>query len=145
MIEIIEGSLPDALQVLGKLPEFDPLLSTEHYLERVKNKQQLTLLAKVNGELAGCKVAYDRDNDGMLYSWLGGVAPQHRKKGLARRMADYQESWALKNGYRGIRFKTLNRHKAMLTFAINNGFQISQVKPKDELENYRITLIKHLL
>ena len=81
MIEIIEGSLPDALQVLGKLPEFDPLLSTEHYLERVKNKQQLTLLAKVNGELAGCKVAYNRDNDGMLYSWLGGVAPQHRKKG----------------------------------------------------------------
>ena len=64
--------------------------------------------------------------------------------GLAKKLADFQEKWALENGFSAIRFKTLNRHKAMLTFAINNGFQIYSVKPKDEIENYRIELIKDL-
>lgn len=143
-MDIREGSFSEALEVLKGLPEFDPLLSTDHYLERMANKTQLIVIATVNGNLAGCKVAYNRHDDGTLYSWLGGVIPEFRKLGLAKRMADFQEKWALKNGFDAIRFKTLNRHKAMLTFAINNGFLIYNVKAKDELENYRIHLIKDL-
>lgn len=143
-MEIREGSLSEALEVLRGLPEFGPLLSTEHYVERMANKTQLIVIATVEESLAGCKVAYNRHDDGTLYSWLGGVIPEYRKMGLAKKMADFQEAWALNNGFHAIRFKTLNRHKAMLTFAINNGFQIYNVKPKDELENYRIQLIKDL-
>lgn len=141
---IKEGSFSEALEVLEKLPEFDPLLSTDHYLERMEGKEKLILIAYVNHQATGCKVAYNRFNDGSLYSWLRGVDPVFRNKGLAKGMADYQEKWALQNGFKANRFKTLNRHKAMLSFAINNGFQIFNVKPKDELENYRLELIKHL-
>lgn len=143
-MEIREGSFSEALEVLRELPEFDRLLSTDHYMERMANKTQLIVIAIINNQVAGCKVAYDRFEDGSLYSWLGGVIPQYRKMGLAKKMADYQEAWALYNGFSAIRFKTLNRHKAMLTFAINNGFQVFNVKPKDEIENYRIELIKNL-
>lgn len=143
-MEIRQGSLQEALEVLRGLPEFDPLLSTKHYGERIANKSHLIIIASVDGNLAGCKLAYDRFEDGSIYSWLGGVIPKYRKLGLAKKMARFQEEWALENGFDGIRFKTLNRHKAMLTFAINNGFQIYNVKPKDEIENYRIELIKDL-
>ncbi|NVJ46000.1 MAG: GNAT family N-acetyltransferase [Cytophagia bacterium] len=143
-MEIRQGSFSEALEVLRGLPEFDPLLSTDHYVERMANRPQLVVIAIIDGELAGCKVAYDRFEDGTLYSWLGGVIPKFRMNGLAKKMADFQEAWALDNGFDAIRFKTLNRHKAMLTFAINNGFQLYNVKPKDEIENYRIELIKDL-
>ena len=143
-MEIREGSFSEALEVLRGLPEFDPLLSTDHYVERMANKTQLIVIATIENQFAGCKVAYDRFEDGTLYSWLGGVFPEYRKLGLAKKMADYQEEWAINNGFEAIRFKTLNRHKAMLTFAINNGFQVFNVKPKDEIENYRIELIKDL-
>lgn len=143
-MEIRQGSFSEALEVLRGLPEFDPLLSTDHYVERMANRPQLVVIAIIDGELAGCKVAYDRFEDGTLYSWLGGVIPKFRMNGLAKKMADFQEAWALDNGFDAIRFKTLNRHKAMLTFAINNGFQVYNVKPKDEIENYRIELIKDL-
>ncbi|NVK85743.1 MAG: GNAT family N-acetyltransferase [Cytophagia bacterium] len=143
-MEIRQGSFSEALEVLRGLPEFDPLLSTDHYVERMANRPQLVVIAIIDGELAGCKVAYDRFEDGTLYSWLGGVIPKFRMSGLAKKMADFQEAWALDNGFDAIRFKTLNRHKAMLTFAINNGFQVYNVKPKDEIENYRIELIKDL-
>ncbi|WP_420385386.1 GNAT family N-acetyltransferase [Roseivirga sp.] len=143
-MKITEGSFSEALEVLRGLPEFDPLLPTDHYLDRMTGRKKLIVVARVNDEPAGCKIAYDRFEDGTLYSWLGGVIPQYRKIGLARKMADFQEAWALDNGFSAIRFKTLNRHKAMLTFAINNGFQLFNVKPKDEIENYRIELIKDL-
>ncbi|MBO6660676.1 MULTISPECIES: GNAT family N-acetyltransferase [Roseivirga] len=143
-MEILEGSFSEALEVLRGLPEFDPLLSTDHYVERMANKPKLIAIAWVEEKPVGCKIAYDRFEDGTLYSWLGGVIPKYRKMGLAKKLADFQEKWALENGFSAIRFKTLNRHKAMLTFAINNGFQIYSVKPKDEIENYRIELIKDL-
>ena len=143
-IEIVEGKLEAALQVLRQLPEFDRLLAKDYYFEKLKNKPSLILLAKVDHILVGCKVGYDRYDDGSFYSWLGGVIPGFRKDGIARQLADRQESWAKQNGYESIKFKTLNRHKSMLIFAVKNGFEIYNVKPKDELENYRIEMIKNL-
>lgn len=143
-IEIVEGALDEALQVLHQLPEFDRLLADAYYFDKLKNKTSLILLAKIDGTVAGCKVGYDRHGDGSFYSWLGGVIPDFRAVGIAKRLADRQEHWAKQNGFRSIKFKTLNRHKGMLIFAIKNGFEIYNVKSKDELENYRIEMIKDL-
>lgn len=144
-MEITEGTLKDALFVLNNLPEFDPLFSPGYYEEKIKDKSPLILVAKVDGKLAGCKVGYDKFKDGSFYSWLGGVIPEYRRLGLAKELALRQEAWALQKGFESVKFKTLNRHKKMLTFALNHGFDIYNLKPKDELENYRIELIKHLI
>ena len=105
----------------------------------------LALIAEVEGQPVGCKLGYEKYEDGSFYSWLGGVHPDFRMKGVARKLSEKQEHWAKANGYQSIKFKTLNRHKAMIAFAILNGFDVYNVKPKDELENYRIEMVKDLL
>lgn len=142
--EIEKSSLDEALSLLKQLPEFDRLRPADYYHGKLRGKNHLILTAKQNDEVIGCKVGYDRFEDGSFYSWLGGVLPAHRKSGIAKKLADYQEDWAKSQKYTSIKFKTLNRHKAMLQFAIKNGFSIYNVKPKDELEHYKIELIKKL-
>jgi len=137
-----EGSLKEALNVLKQLPEFDRLLEDSYYAEKLKGKKHLILVAELNGQVIGCKVGYDRFKDRSFYSWLGGVLPEFRNKGTAKLLSNWQESWVKRERFDSIKFKTLNRHKAMLQFSLNNGFNIYNVKPKDELENFRIELIK---
>lgn len=141
---IEEGSLADALTVLDKLPEFDQLKPTSYYQKALSSADSLILIARNAHQLMGCKLGYDRFSEGSFYSWLGGVIPEHRHLGIAKALASRQEQWARDQGYKTIRFKTQNRHKAMLLFAIKNGFSIYNVKAKDELELYRIELIKQL-
>lgn len=143
-VTIREGSIQEALIVLKQLPEFDRLLEDSYYAEKLSGKKHLILVAQVNSTLLGCKLGYDRYNDDSFYSWLGGVIPSNRKQGIAKLLSQAQEAWIKRAGYKTIKFKTLNRHKAMLHFSINNGFDIVNVKPKDEIENYRIELIKSI-
>ncbi|MFY0593720.1 GNAT family N-acetyltransferase [Roseivirga sp.] len=142
--DVVEGSIQEALIVLKDLPEFDKLKAAEYYINKIGHKPNLVLLAKQDEQIIGCKVGYDRFDDGSFYSSLGGVLPRCRKLGIAKKLADCQEQWARKKGYQSIKFKTLNRHKSMIIFAIKNGFEIYNIKPKDELENYRIEMIKYL-
>lgn len=145
MPEIKETTLETALAVLEKLPEFDALKPFDHYREIMEGEKNLVLTAFEDGETIGCKIGYDRFHDGSFYSWLGGVIPNYRKSGVAKTLADYQENWAMENGFTSIKFKTQNRHKAMLQFALRNGFSIYRVIPKSELTHYRIELIKPLI
>lgn len=143
-ISIRQGTMKEALSVLKQLPEFDRLLEDAYYSEKIKGKKHLILVALDGKDIVGCKVGYDRFKDDSFYSWLGGVLTSHRKKGIAKKLSISQERWVKEEGFESIKFKTLNRHKAMLHFSLQNGFDIYNVKPKDELENYRIELIKHI-
>ncbi|OEK02074.1 hypothetical protein BFP97_11325 [Roseivirga sp. 4D4] len=144
-LEIVETSVLEAIAVLRSLPEFTPMRDDDYYTDRIRNSKHLALIAKIDSKPVACKVGYDKLNDGSFYSWLGGVNPAYRRQGIAQALADKQEAWAKQEGYECIKFKTLNRHKAMLIFAIKNGFEIYNIKPKDELKNYRIEMIKNLL
>ena len=145
MAEIRQTDLATALEVLRKLPEFEGLKEPAYYEGTLAGKTNLITCAFEQEEAVACKVGYDKFEDGSFYSWLGGVAPEHRQKGLAKALADYQEQWAVENGFTSIKFKTLNRLKAMLHFALGNGFSIYNVKPREDLEEYRIELIKPLI
>ena len=144
MPEIRESDLETALGVLSQLPEFDALKSADHYRQLISGQKSLILTAFDQDKAIGCKIGYDRFKDGSFYSWLGGVLPDYRKDGVAKALAQHQEKWAVENGFTSIKFKTRNRHKAMLQFALRNGFSIYNVKPKAALEDYRIELIKPL-
>ena len=72
------------------------------------------------------------------------VLSEFRKLGVAKSLANYQKEWARKKSFKSIRIKTQNQHKSMLHFALGNGFSIFNVKPKEELDKYRIELIKQL-
>lgn len=144
-IQIVEGTLEEALDVLRHLTEFERLGDNNYYFDKIHDRDHLVLIAKIESEIVGCKVGYDKFNDGSFYSWLGGVIPEYREAGVARKLASTQEEWAKEKGYVSIKFKTLNRHKGMIIFAIKNGFEMYNIKPKDELEDYRIQMTKELL
>ncbi|MDO1449156.1 GNAT family N-acetyltransferase [Rhodocytophaga aerolata] len=138
------GSIEEVVALSKLMPEFDHPHEVEEYIKRLAGKKQLILVAYTDGKPVAFKVGYEKEADGSFYSWMGGVLPAYRKEGIAKSLASIQEKWASENGYKHIRFKTRNRHQAMLLFAIKNGFQIIGVEPRETLAEYRILLEKKI-
>lgn len=138
------GHIEEAYQVAVNIPEFtSPHYSLEEYQNRL-NTGSLVLLAYHNGKPVGFKAGYARGPEGHFYSWMGGILPQFRRQGLALELARKQEEWAGSQGYTLIWFKTSNRNRAMISFAINHGFQIREVIPKGGIQDYRIIMQKEI-
>lgn len=142
---IKHGTIEECIELSTQLPEFsDKHYAESDYTARLQNVPHLILVAYQNNQPIGFKVGYQRATDGTFYSWLGGVLPAYRRQGVANKLAEEQEMWAKSAGYNAITFKSRNYLKAMLIFALQNGFQITEVIPKDTIANNRIILRKEL-
>jgi len=143
--EIREGDIETVVALSQQVPELTNPYAAEVYEKRLSAVPHLILVAWMGTSAAGFKVGYERDDDGSFYSWMGGMLPDFRRKGLAQALAEKQEKWALAQGYSTIRFKTRNRHKAMLLFALQNGFHLCSVEAWDDPAESRIWLEKPLM
>jgi predicted GNAT superfamily acetyltransferase len=141
-IQIKEGTINQAVELSKQIPEFENP-NEDEYICRFKGKDPLILIAYVNNKPAGFKVGY-KEND-YFYSWMGGVLPEHRRKGIANRLSKNQEDWIIKMEIKKIRFKTQNKFKGMLIFALKNGFSILGTVPFEGVEGFKILLEKKLL
>lgn len=139
---IREGTIEEAVWISAQLPEFVAPYPASAYRERLAGVPHLILLACVGGQAAGFKVGYELE--GSFYSWMGGVLPDYRRRGVARALASEQESWAKQRGYSRLLMKSRNEHRAMLIFALSNGFSISSVEKRPVLSANRIWLEKVL-
>ena len=130
-IEAFSSATPELLNEIVNLSqqitELDQGLTQQAFEQRMLNSQALILVARVEGELAGFKLGYAK-NDREFYSWLGGVAPDFRQLGLAKEMLQYQEKWAKARGYHQIQVKTRNCYTAMLNMLISNNYQITDLQ-----------------
>jgi GNAT superfamily N-acetyltransferase len=141
-VVIEEGRLDDVLEMLRILPEFEMAPSGEEITSRISGVPHLVLTAHDGNNAAGFKIGYERE--GTFYSWLGGVLPEYRRKGVATLLADAQEKWAGEQGYTSIWMKTRNRFPAMLIMALGRGFRITGFDPRGEIGEHRIVLTKSL-
>lgn len=141
---IREASFDELYLIHQQIPEFPSKISMLYYGERLKNTLHLALVAELEGKVVGFKVGYQRDNQKIFYSWMGGVIPGFRKAGVASALAKFQEDWARENGFKKIFFKTRNRFPAMISFGLKRGFKIMEVIRKDSVEDYRIVMMKKL-
>ena len=141
---IHEGNLDDAVMVSANVPEFDDPYKIQEYSKRLNGTAHHILTAYDDHNPIAFKIGYQRYPDGSFYSWMGGVLPNYRRKGIANNLADHQETWAKKNGYNSIRMQTREKHKAMLALAINRGFQITNRIEKTSSSNTRIWMNKPL-
>jgi len=142
---IREGTIAECIEISEKIPEFSSgNYSEASYLQRLSNTQYLILVAEKDQQVVGFKVGYDRYRDGSFYSWLGGVLPENRKDGIAAQLANEQEKWVSEHGFGSITLKTRNRFRAMLIFALKNGFLIENIEIKENVEDNRIILRKML-
>lgn len=99
----------------------------DFFKNRILQKEDLIIiLCSQYNELVGFKIGY-RYNDVTFYSWVGGVLPEQRKKGIARRMAQLQEQKVKEKGYQKIRTKSMNRFKPMMILNLKNGFEIKSM------------------
>ena len=142
--QLREASLAELLWVHERIPEFPGKASLDFYTERLKHRLHLALVAEKEGELLGFKVGYQSDKPDTFYSWMGGVRPEFRGKGIATSLAEEQERWAKAQGFTDVFFKTRNRFPGMIQFGVKRGFKIVDLHPKGGVEDYRIVMHKDL-
>lgn len=129
IFKIVEGTpskelLEDILVVYKSI--FDDY-KLDFFKNRIHQKEDLIiLLCYYHNQLLGFKIGY-RYNDVTFYSWVGGVLPEQRKKGIARQMAQLQEQKVKEKGYQKIRTKSMNRFKPMMILNLKNGFGIKSM------------------
>ena len=66
-----------------------------------------------------------------LNSWMGGVAPEHRRKGIALQLMEAQHQWAKEKGYRRIITKSTNHFNPMIILNLKSGFKIIGTEQKN--------------
>lgn len=80
-------------------------------------------LALADDRLVGCKLGYER-KPSQFYSWLGGVHPDYRGRGIAAELMRRQHDWCRQNGYHTVRTQTYNQWREMLILNLRHGFDI---------------------
>lgn len=142
-ITITTGSIDEVLSIDAQIPEFDGQTTKHSLQQRLTNKDSLILIAYANGKPIGYKLGYAKSKTA-FYSWLGGVIPSHRKQGIATKLRQFQESWAIDNHYASINVKSMNRFPTMLQMLISSGYQICGYQDNGNEQNSKIRFIKYL-
>lgn len=103
----------------------------DFFKNRIHQKEDLlTILCYLQNQIVGFKIGY-RYNNTTFYSWVGGVLPEQRNKGIAKHLAQLQEQKVKDKGYEKIRTKSLNRFKPMMILNLKNGFDIKTMYTND--------------
>ncbi|MEZ9563686.1 GNAT family N-acetyltransferase [Vibrio artabrorum] len=142
-VVVREGSLEEVVSVVEQIPEFAKKESVTSLSERLAGKKSLILVAEEAGVLLGFKIGYELDQDA-FYSWLGGVSPLARKKGVAQAQLDAQEQWAQQQGYQQLKVKSRNQFPAMLRLLLRNGYRIEKLEEKEDINDHRIHFLKQI-
>ena len=112
--QLREASLSELLWLHERIVEFPGNSSFTFYEDRLRHRVSLALVALWDGELAGFKVGYPSELPEQFYSWMGGVRPEFRRKGIATALTEEQERWTKEVGFRAVFFKTRNRFPGMI-------------------------------
>ncbi|MFT5165010.1 MAG: GNAT superfamily N-acetyltransferase [Saprospiraceae bacterium] len=140
--EIKQGNIKTVVALSREIDEFHDPHDELEYSKRLHDVPHIILIGWAEGQAIGFKVGYERE--GFFYSWMGGVLRSWRQKGVAKALAEKQETWARQQGYSSVTLKTRNRLKAMLLFSIRNGFHIIGFEEKSDVSENRILLRKEL-
>ena len=140
---IKDSNIQTAWELSNEIEEFENPYPIQEYNTRLSDVKHKILMAFVDKKPVGFKIGYHK-SEKVFYSWMGGVLSKYRRNGIARALADIQESWARDQGYEIIEMKTRNIHKRMLIFALSNGFQITKLDSRLDPSKHRIYLEKRL-
>ncbi len=142
-MKIREGSLSEVVTMVTEIDEFIVKENEQSLAQRLEGKRHLILVAEQQGQILGFKIGYELDSD-TFYSWFGGVSPKARNLGLAQKLLDVQESWAIEQGYQQLKVKSRNQFPAMLRLLLRNNYLIENFEPYEPLLESRIHFVKQL-
>ena len=130
-MSIERGSLKDLEQIVKlNYKIFDGLYeskpySLEHYKEKLKDKQPVIFVSKLNNEITGNSISFARKNS--FYIWILGVSEKHRGKGIGNSLLDKNEQFAQENNYESVSVKVYNVSEKMQQLLKQRGYQIVRV------------------
>jgi predicted GNAT superfamily acetyltransferase len=76
-----------------------------------------------DGAMVGYKLGYRTGNRReCFYSWLGGVHPFHRRKGIYRALTRLQHDWAREQGCQYVETHTWGDNPGMMILNLQEGF-----------------------
>ncbi|WP_044557309.1 GNAT family N-acetyltransferase [Halobacteriovorax marinus] len=106
---------------------FPSPMKEEKIARELSSKFNITILiAYEEGNPIGYKVGFERSKR-IYYSWIGGVIPIHRGKGIASELMRRQHQIITEMGYRVVCTQTSNSFKPMVILNLNSGFDIKGV------------------
>ena len=76
------------------------------------------------------------------YSWLGGVHPDGRRRGIATRLAQAQHRWLAERGYATVETASRAENQAMARLNLELGFRVEGTK--NEAQGMKVLWAKHL-
>lgn len=91
--------------------------------ELVVRPKYLILVAMENDSVVGYKIGY-QDRQTRFYSWLGGVYPEYRERGIGSELMRRQHAWCIEQGYDVVRTHTKNKWRSMLILNLRHGFDV---------------------
>lgn len=141
---IKDGTVEEVIQLCLAIPEFKNIYSKEEFIRRLSFKNSMILVVEEENTPVGFKCGYEGEEPNTYYSWMGGVIPAYRNLQIAKTLLLEMERRIKAMGYKFLSFKTLNEHKAMLIFALRNGFEIINVVDSTKDSKPRIWLKKQL-
>lgn len=143
-MQIRQASIEELVQVNAGIEEFVTPYGVEVFHERLDDRIWYGLVASDQDRLLAFKVGY-AETDESFYSWLGGVLPEARRLGLARKLLHAQEAWVIEQGFRQIRVKSRNRYRGMLQLLLSEDYLITGIEPQDRDHDNRIWFTKKLI
>lgn len=101
---------------------FGSARATKSKLMQIKKQQGLLLIAYDQETPVGFKLGYVIEGSKTFFSWLGGVHPDFRRRGIARSLLKYQEGHVIALGINTIYFTSFDRYSAMMNLGKQNDY-----------------------
>jgi ribosomal protein S18 acetylase RimI-like enzyme len=112
--------------------------------DRIAEKHKPLLIVAYQDEAAvGFKLGYETSR-GVFFSWLGGIHPDYRRRGLAQKMLRQQHAWCVQNGYHTVTTESGNAYKGMMILNLVEGFQITGTRLQNDGSGLNVLFSKML-
>ncbi len=122
-MKILETTLEENLDEILRIANlsFENFYPTEKLLEKAKGKKLETYVAEEDGENIGFVIFYGKDPE-TIYTWLAAVHPNHRRKGVAKKLILDKFPEFVERGYNKVTLKTHGGHPEIINLCKNSGF-----------------------
>jgi len=143
-IKMLEGyPVDDIIEKLCTIPSDQPPFPVETFERRLKHQRGIFgCYAFDDDMLVAYKIGFE-PRPRYFESWMGAVAHEYRRQGLAARLMVEQHKWCTERGYRIISTITDASNRAMLILNLKSGFVIAGTH-MDRGENHQVLLQKRI-
>jgi len=97
-----------------------------NFAEKLAGRRHLSAHVALDeqGRLVGLKLGYELHR-GVFNSWMGGVAPEARGRGIATKLMQAQHAWAKQVGFQGLETATRQPNQTMAILNLKAGYVVS--------------------